>query len=720
MKKWMMGLAALTTAALGSSAADLAINGDFKEGAGKDGAPAKWEQNKNTWNKPWGKVALDNGALVINSTGKETHLYTNARDFAFQPGDEFEIEVTAHGKGALEFGIYAYTRRGAFCESTIAKDKLSEKSTVFKRRFVPRAGRGNTPDVARLVVGSGADSDVVITRIAARLVEKAPAAAEELAVNGDFKAGVGKDGAPVKWEQNKGNWNKPWGSVAVSNGELTIASAGKETHLYTAKEKFAFQPGDEFEIAVTARGKGQLQFGIYAYNRNEGFCDSTVANEKLGEKKAVFKQRFTPRAGRGNTPEIVRLFVGAAAGSEVTISKIAARRLGMAPRPAPDAAKDFVLDDFSNVNNWKSNRKDRPVRSIVVDGNPALQLALPAIVTGERLLDMDQSMTFADHQGIRFRVKGEAGKKVMLPVTVAGIGSNQGMWRYTAYVPVEGDAWKTVTLAWDDFVSPGGVEFGKFGTPGALTAGGVGTVMFGDRWQIEHCNRNIAPYSVTVDDLTLVKKAAATPIQAYPEKALAPVIAKMKAGEPVSIICAGDSITAGTAVQDADANRYGVKLQEFLRKAFNNDKINVEVVAVGGARTHDLQIWAERDFAGKKPDLVTVLIGYNDKSAAWSPRYYRKSLETYLDKVKSITGGSPAFLLLATIPGQGVRYTMMDDFAAEVRQLGKDRKVTVYDLARDFKALPPNEFKANFADMAHPNNAGHEFMARKIADFLSK
>ncbi len=720
-KQWMTMLSVWAAAVLSSAAAaDLAINGDFKEGAGQDGIPVGWTQNKGEWNKPWGRAVLENGILTIVSPARETHLYTRSRNFKFHPGDEFEVEVTARGKGTLEFGIYAYTSKGMFCESTIVKVPLSDKETVFKQQLLPRAGRGNTPEMARIVVGAGPGSEVVITHIAARLVEKAGADPAALAINGDFKEGVDKDGVPVRWVQNKGEWNKPWGTVVLKDGALVITSAGQRTHLYTAKPRIECRPDEAFEIEVTARGKGKLEYGIYAYNSQGGFCESSSSAETLGEQETVYKGRFTPRAGRGNTPEEMSVFVGVDAGGEAVISRIVARRLEPVPERKLDAAQDFVLDDFSSIAKWKSNRRDRAPRSVTVDGNPAMQLTLPAIVTGAPLLDMDESMLFAGHKGIRFRVKGEPGQKVMLPVAVAGISSNQGSWRYTAYVPVEGDAWQTVTLAWQDFVPPGGVENGEFGAPGALNAGGVGTVIFGDRWQIEHCNRPIAPYTVTVDDLTLVKEAAATPLEPYPEKPLSGVIEKMKAGEPVLIICSGDSITAGTSVQDADANRYGVKLQEYLRQAFHNDKIQVEVVAVGGARTFDLQVWAGRDFAGKKPDLVTVLIGYNDKSAAWSPRYYRKSLAAYIDKVKSITGGSPAFLLFATIPGRGVRYTMMDDFADEVRQLGQERGIAVYDLAADFKALPEEEFKANFADMAHPNNAGHEFIARKITDFLSK
>jgi lysophospholipase L1-like esterase len=209
-------------------------------------------------------------------------------------------------------------------------------------------------------------------------------------------------------------------------------------------------------------------------------------------------------------------------------------------------------------------------------------------------------------------------------------------------------------------------------------------------------------------------------MKSYPVKKVADVIARMKAGKKVSIICTGDSITAGTSIKDADLNRYGVKLQNKLRKAFNNNNIDVEVVAVGGARTFDLRVWAERDFGGKKPDLVTVMIGYNDKSSQSSPDYYYGSLSRAVDRILGVTEGSPAILLLPPIPGQGARYNMMDDYAEVRKKLARDRKLEFFEMAPAFKKLPLATFTSYFADMAHPNADGHEFIAQQITGYLTR
>ncbi|MHB9057171.1 MAG: SGNH/GDSL hydrolase family protein, partial [Paludibacteraceae bacterium] len=155
------------------------------------------------------------------------------------------------------------------------------------------------------------------------------------------------------------------------------------------------------------------------------------------------------------------------------------------------------------------------------------------------------------------------------------------------------------------------------------------------------------------------------------------------------------------------------------RTLYGNNRINVKTIAVGGASSYDLRTWGERDFLGEKPDLVTLLIGYNDKSAGLPVGLYHTSVSEYLDRVNSLTGGSAAFLLLSTIPGQGTRFTMMDDYADAIRSLARERNIAIYDLASDFKGLGTKGMTDYFGDMAHPNDQGHEFIARKLVAYFA-
>lgn len=143
------------------------------------------------------------------------------------------------------------------------------------------------------------------------------------------------------------------------------------------------------------------------------------------------------------------------------------------------------------------------------------------------------------------------------------------------------------------------------------------------------------------------------------------------------------------------------------------------MIAVGGAQSFDLRVWANRDFSGEKPDLVTLLIGYNDKTATVPATFFRTSVCEYLDRVSALTGGSAAFLLLTVIPGQSARFTMNDDFAATVRAIAGERNLAIYDLAADFKAMGAKKMAEYFGDTAHPNNLGHEFIAGKLTAYFA-
>lgn len=379
-------------------------------------------------------------------------------------------------------------------------------------------------------------------------------------------------------------------------------------------------------------------------------------------------------------------------------------------------AEDLTLDAFDKIDGWQQAKTGK--FSLSKDGdNSVLKIEAPITVTKPYKFTMEERLSFDRFKGISFRVKGEAANAYAWgAIRLSGIGA--GNWVYTRHFPITGD-WQTVTIAWDDFI-PGEACQKRIGETGALTPIGIDAITFGDYWTIWHRNQKIPAYTYYIDDLKFVESATPERLETFPLRKLSDAVAKMKSGAPVTVLCCGDSITAGTSVKEPDLNRYAAKLQENLRKRFGNDKIDVTSIGVGGAHSGDLLCWAERDFKGKSPDLVTVMIGYNDKSAAVHADAYKATISKFIDRVNSLTSGSPAFLLLATIPGQAARFTMMDDYADSVRALAAERDIAIYDLAADFKTLGAKGVMPYFADMAHPNNEGHAMIADKIAEFLAK
>jgi lysophospholipase L1-like esterase len=239
----------------------------------------------------------------------------------------------------------------------------------------------------------------------------------------------------------------------------------------------------------------------------------------------------------------------------------------------------------------------------------------------------------------------------------------------------------------------------------------------GTRWTITQNNARIPTHSYEVDDVELTDAVPPSAAHRKP-RPLREVTGLLREHKPVKIICMGDSITAGTALKNPDAERYATVLQAKLREAFGYPEITCESRAVGGARVSDARSWVSRDFEGEAPDLVTMLYGYNDKSGQWTTAAFALGLDDYVHRVTDATGGKAAIVPISTIPGAGPRYTMMDDFAQIVRDVSAKNGLECCDMPERLKREGREGWTKYLADMAHPNADGHVLMAQILTDWL--
>ncbi len=327
--------------------------------------------------------------------------------------------------------------------------------------------------------------------------------------------------------------------------------------------------------------------------------------------------------------------------------------------------------------------------------------------------DDDQLDVFDKYQGVSFYVKGD-GSNCWETI---GLTHNYN-YSYLYFVPLKSTEWVKYTVAWRDFIPEGAC--GMIQQSGGVPACGLNTLRIGCRWKIWYDNAQIPEHSLTISDVKLepvVERVANT----YRPAPFENVLAKLRNKEPLTIQFQGDSITAGTSLANKVAERYSIKTEELLRKWLKNDKINCVNRAVGGARTNDERAWLQRDFSGDIPDLVTLWIGYNDKSSCNTVAYYKQTVADYIDRVVEITKGKSAFLLFTPGPGKGPRFTMMDDYARAIRELAAERGLPYFDVSKLFKAFGKKEFSDTYmADMAHPNAKGHLVVADALCEFLVK
>lgn len=374
------------------------------------------------------------------------------------------------------------------------------------------------------------------------------------------------------------------------------------------------------------------------------------------------------------------------------------------------SAAETKWEDFSNASQWKIGRdaiKTSGESLITFEGPGKIYTktfrAFPAVNA-----DVNKKFT-----GVAFKVKGDGSGQWTCITFIAG-----PMYCATYYFPLT----KGVTEYRVAFADMAPSKDTAYVAPASFTAGSFSAISTGDYWKISHNNYPRPAYSYQLMDLRLLDdiKPQMTPGKFQPAK-LDGVIAKMKAGKAVKILCFGDSITAGTGLRDRENDRYATVLQGMLRKHYKNDKIVVESVAVGGAHTFQSIGWLDRDLEkGGMPDAATMLIGFNNRSACQTKEFYTAHLEQWIDRFAYKTGGKAAVVLIPSV--QGVpRFYDQQDMADAAREIAAKRGLQVAPIDEAIAKIGPVKYKAEYlADSIHPNPAGHKLFAEVLFKTFAK
>ena len=272
------------------------------------------------------------------------------------------------------------------------------------------------------------------------------------------------------------------------------------------------------------------------------------------------------------------------------------------------ALETMSLDKLDKPARWKANGGVTVEAADGVNGQAGVVVShLPkGTAQLQFAFDDEQMDLFDQYQGVSFYVKGD-GSDCWEAI---GLLNNYN-YTYYYFVPLKSMEWVKYTVAWRDFIPEG--QCGMIQQPGGIPACGVNSLRIGCRWKIWYDNATIPEHSLTISDVKL-EPVVNRPANTWKPAPFENVLAKLRNKEPLTIQFQGDSITAGTSLANKVAERYSIKTEELLRKWLKNDKIVCRNRAVGGARTNDERAWLPRDFRDEAPDLVTLWIGYNDKS----------------------------------------------------------------------------------------------------------
>ncbi len=189
--------------------------------------------------------------------------------------------------------------------------------------------------------------------------------------------------------------------------------------------------------------------------------------------------------------------------------------------------------------------------------------------------------------------------------------------------------------------------------------------------------------------------------------------AKLKAGQPITIVTMGDSLTDFHHWSNREVSWPNL-LRDHLKEKFSAD-VTIINPAIGGTQLRQNLIlipsWLSRAPA---PDLVTIFFGGNDWDAGMRGPEFRAACNEAVDRVRRATKGQADVLLMSTCPS-AVRWTETAELAASCRQAAQDRNAGLADIEAAMHAAGKEDRNPLFGfDRVHLGPPGHQVVAETV------
>jgi lysophospholipase L1-like esterase len=196
--------------------------------------------------------------------------------------------------------------------------------------------------------------------------------------------------------------------------------------------------------------------------------------------------------------------------------------------------------------------------------------------------------------------------------------------------------------------------------------------------------------------------------------------AALESGQPVKIVCFGDSVT-GVYYHTGGRRAYTDMLGIALKKAYPKANLTMINAGISGHATTNALERIERDVLTHKPTLVTVMFGLNDMTRVPLDQY-RANLNKIIDHCQAIG----AEVLLCTpnnvITTSGRPTEKLVTYCDAIRSVAKDRGIPVCDTYASLEAIRTRDalaWRLLMSDEIHPNMDGHKRMAEFLAKSIS-
>lgn len=379
---------------------------------------------------------------------------------------------------------------------------------------------------------------------------------------------------------------------------------------------------------------------------------------------------------------------------------------------ATRAGEAPVLDSMDSATFRPGNDK---VQIAEVDGHQgkALRFTFPEGAASSFAMGRVRGTAAWDQAaGISFRVKGDGSTHC---------GGIQFVWnddyaiRYDAAFPISGTEWTRVVIPWRDLIpvlaNPASVPLDPRGErPPAK----LGALWFGKWWYW----RDYQAHSYAIDDIRLEAAIPAEPDPAPPGAPLARIQAKLKAGQPITVVTMGDSLTDTRHWTNRQTN-----WPSFLAAQLKQDhgsEVTIVNPAIGGTELKQNLVLIPRWLAqAPRPDLVTVCFGHNDFNSGMRGPAFRVALLDAVRRIRRLTGGSADILIITSMPALTL-WEPIDELAKACREAAAEAKAGLCDGHAAFNAVAADGRAALFVDdQVHLAAPGQRLLAETVATMLA-
>lgn len=187
---------------------------------------------------------------------------------------------------------------------------------------------------------------------------------------------------------------------------------------------------------------------------------------------------------------------------------------------------------------------------------------------------------------------------------------------------------------------------------------------------------------------------------------------ELESGADATIVCFGDSITAGYAVRRG----FPSFLLESLRQRFPDSKIEMINSGISGDTSQDGLSRLDWAVLSYEPDLVTINFGINDCVLGLSREEFEMNLVEMVRRIRA--GPDSEILLLSSQPLESPPYDQrVLDYYQTVERVAKEMNVGFVDvygawMKRVRVGMPLDSLILPGLD--HPNEAGYRIIAEEL------